>query len=929
MFTQIQLNSAEELFAPLTARVERGVYFARFTHADEALLEALSRLCDEARQSGAVIDGKLPNPEQQHLEYYRNTLGDAVAQSAAEICSALERWTPRLSPAARQLFADGLFEQLTELRRAGKPDGAVKNVYIKLMCWLYYRFERICPRLGGDMPPRIVYCGSGITQHELIMLRLLNRIGADIALIEPAGDEAYLRLDPDSRWSQLFTKPGAPELPNDITARLLIERYNAAHNPIPARRPQQLQAQRPMPQAHSVQPSQRQQAPAQPAQPQSAPRRGVQFTRPDAQQAAADRGGVQFTQPAAPQPGVVNAPPQQPNTRQNIPQLVLPQDVEPAKPRGVQFTQPDASQYGAANTPAQQPPLQQNIPQLVLPGDAAPAKPRGVQFSPAAPSSYGGAQIGGPAAAAQPPRLQLQAEPPRKALRVNEWSPVCRPNDALQSQAQRASDSNEYCSLFVRVEGVDDQLTYPTALYELYSGLMKAKRRVVIVNGELSLPDNAEIQRIRRSQYNDERSMITGMAVNLPASANIDLQRYMRCAFYDTMCLAAEEERNLRRLEVTAVYLLCWLRRFQNELYSGWDGVELPCFIKMGRVATRNEALFIYMVSQLPADVLVFEPDKSLKSELNTPRVHEVIHAQSMPQFVFPTDSSALPSRTVAATAEREINQVLYNNTGVYRNNQFSNARAVPLDCTYDEVFQLWDKELRFRPNFRADGPEVVMPVIYAKISGVERGRDITYWQRLKAHVNSSQYFISSFPHIAPGACAAQRTLANNCFKNGRLLTDRLRTSPNFPFGMLRPEKQEHMLRCLEELLQRGIMRTSGSTGNELTIIATVLSMPDELLKVIHSFSFTGLNPKLVCLSTSEQNASFEDAVFITYLSMIGFDVLMFVPTAFQVIEKHLNDRLPREYIEGEYRYDMNMPNLATVPDGGLIASFIRNIRKR
>ena len=39
---------------------------------------------------------------------------------------------------------------LDSMRRSGKTENMLKNAYIKFMCWLYYKFERIVNQLGEN-----------------------------------------------------------------------------------------------------------------------------------------------------------------------------------------------------------------------------------------------------------------------------------------------------------------------------------------------------------------------------------------------------------------------------------------------------------------------------------------------------------------------------------------------------------------------------------------------------------------------------------------------------------------------------------------------------------------------------------------------------------------------------------------------------------
>ena len=138
-----------------------------------------------------------------------------------------------MSAASRHAFAEGLAQQYGELTRRGKPAGVLKNLYIKLMCWLYYRFERLMPLLGRDDLPKLLYFGEAITAHELTMLAMLRDMGADVLMVLTGGDEAYLRVDPESKRSQLYTGAGMGPFPEDFTLRSFRKEMAATTLPAP------------------------------------------------------------------------------------------------------------------------------------------------------------------------------------------------------------------------------------------------------------------------------------------------------------------------------------------------------------------------------------------------------------------------------------------------------------------------------------------------------------------------------------------------------------------------------------------------------------------------------------------------------------------------------------------------------------------------
>lgn len=147
-------------------------------------------------------------------------------------------------------------------------------------------------------------------------------------------------------------------------------------------------------------------------------------------------------------------------------------------------------------------------------------------------------------------------------------------------------------------------------------------------------------------------------------------------------------------------------------------------------------------------------------------------------------------------------------------------------------------------------------------------------------------------------------------YKNHHLLRDKITSHPDYPYGFLREEIQEHILDKLELLIEEKLIRGTFENGTEYTIIATVLNLPKELLRLIQKFDFTKKNPKVVYINTGEKVLSLEDSILMAFLNLVGFDIVFFVPTGYQNIEKHFNRKVIEEHQAGEYLYDLSVPNL-------------------
>ena len=813
MLNRTEAKDRNDVFTPLSARQPKGVYFLRLSVWSKPLEDFIWQYHEEARQRGIIVENQLGNPDDRQLAYYTDVLGTAFEPTTGFVSAALQKWMPRMSPSSRMEFADSICRQLAEMKAAGKNDNILKNVYIKMMCWLYYKFERSMPFLGGDQVPKVLYEGNSITRHELIFLRMLNAIGTDILLLETQSDDAYMRLDPANAWSQKLNESDAGSFPPDFSLKnLRRERARAAAAPAPRPAiPPRPSAQRPT-------------VPVRPGNPASP-------AGPSARPAASARQG-------------------------------LPAQSRPAAP-----VRPSAS-----------------------PRPAAPAAPQVIDIESRFPA------------------------PARKAC-TNAWMKKAEMDQILQPPVVRGDDPKLFYNAFIRVTGARDKLTYTNELFQLYQQLTVNQRKVLIVDGKIPDATPEEIAKIRRRNYRSPDELIVDLAGNLPSCASVELQRSIQHAFIRSMRDAAKSESNLNKLTVTAVIILCWIQRYQGKLFQGWKENDIPCFIKMGPCETAQEALYVSFLSQLPVDVLVLSPNLNQVCAMQADNLLEIKGNESLPLMPFPKQSGVVQMRTFAAHAEEDLTGILYQDSGIYRNRQFDQAETITLQTTYDEIFILWDQELKYRPNFSTGDHTANIPVLYAKISGVEDGKVLAYWQKIKLLRDAQDtLLITQMPFIRSGDVNPFQALAVKGIKNEKLLREVIKGNRQYPFGLLREEMQEHIFDKLQQMLDQRLIKGTFMNGTEYTILATVLNMKKEVVRLVQGFDFTRKNPKLVVINTKDQLPSLEDAIMLTFLNKLGFDIVLFVPTGYQMIERYLNDNFPVEHQIGEYVYDLSVPDFSKLP---------------
>ena len=753
MFERTDAGRPDDLFLPMIGRSPHGVYFARVCGWNDEAQTCARRFYEAATQRGVVIDGGLQNPDGAQTGYMTDALGPDFRADEGFVADALARWLPAMGAEHRRDLARLMCAEFDAMRGRGKPESALKNLYVKLMCWLYYRFARLMPLLGEDEPPRVLFVCRDISAHEVVMLRLLNGIGADVLLLLTAGEEGYLKHDPDSRHSQpLFSD--APPFPKGWSLRTMRA-----------------------------------------------------------------------------------------------------ENVEKPAPREASVTHPAQIKID--------------------------------------PFSY--------------------FRKPSHEICTNAWMREADYSAILTPAAARGDDPGLYYNAFIRLTGVKDRLTFPGEIHRFYQQLTSSGRPVVIVDEGLSIPGPEEVARIRRRNYRTAEEMVVDLANNLPRCSDDDLERMLQRAFVTTVLEARSPAEPLNRLTVSAVYLLCRILRWHRELFQNYRPGRVPCFILMQGCGDRQEALYPQFLSRLPVDVLILATDLDRPCALEDVRLLDLKGGESLPMPRFPRDAGSLRVRTVAASAEEELGEVLYRDSGLYRNMQFERAEALTLRTTRDEFFLLWDQELCYRPGFAAGKQSVTMPVLYARFFGVERGDIQIYWQRIRQLAEGDVFFRKGFP-VAPGGASPFQPLALRALRGGVLRRNALKSDRQYPFGIIREEMQDHILDKIQLMLDRRLIRGTFENGVEYTVVATVLNMDKQLVRMLQSFDFTRRNPKAVCVAADEGGASLEDAILLTFLNLVGFDVALFVPTGYQTVERYLNDNLPVEHQAGEYMYELRVPELEAMP---------------
>lgn len=496
-----------------------------------------------------------------------------------------------------------------------------------------------------------------------------------------------------------------------------------------------------------------------------------------------------------------------------------------------------------------------------------------------------------------------------KICSCNTWLSGELRKDSLMPRIERGEE-DYYYNMFVRIRGVEDRSTYSQELFHWKMELEKQDRKVIILEG-LQAPTQAEIAEVNLKQYDRPIQLLMDLSNKVRCEINRELEQQAKRAFVELIQEELENSgQNLNRTKGKAVYLVCWFQKYQKQLFDGYGKhLEQNTLFFFGNCKTPFEALFLRFLARMPIDIIVVVPDLSANCILEDPVLFEQKAQDSMKLEHFPRTLQDNAVGTVAFHAEQDLTDTLYQGTGLYRDQQYQKAKILPINTMYEEMYLLWDQEMKYRPNFEIMEDTVIRPVMFTKVSGVKNGNVAEYWQEIRKLVVDDTLVVRSLQEL-DRYLNVNAQIQTAFLKNRKLQRKEIKNHPQYAYGIYRPEVQEYILDKLQELIDSEWIRGTFSQGMEYRIMALVLNLDKEIVRMIQKMDLTKGTPKLLIAHTSEVGISIEGSILLAFLHLVGFDIAVFVPTGYQVMETFIEKQIWVEHQIGEYMYDLNVPDL-------------------
>jgi hypothetical protein len=323
----------------------------------------------------------------------------------------------------------------------------------------------------------------------------------------------------------------------------------------------------------------------------------------------------------------------------------------------------------------------------------------------------------------------------------------------------------------------------------------------------------------------------------------------------------------------------------------------LPGFLWYGST-TESQKWFLKLSAAFGFHIVVFDPtgERWFENALAPQEIHGhnfQVNAEAVPPF--PEEK---PQRigTVAYRATQEVDRLLHHDdSGLYKPFQFKSylTRSIRLKTTLDEAFMLAKERALVRPSFAVERGRVVIPVVFAKVMGIEKDRR-RFWDNIhNLTEREDTKLVRSFPFIEERKGNQQFHYRAALGKDGKLDPEKMKTAHWWRYSKLPDGLQTAICDAIARHVEKPMLLAQPGESFEalqLYAFSQSMSLPDEVIQLIQLFDYPQFVPTVLFYNEEKDGElSRADANAIALIHTFGLDVIIINPQGHQDIEQWID----------------------------------------
>lgn len=317
---------------------------------------------------------------------------------------------------------------------------------------------------------------------------------------------------------------------------------------------------------------------------------------------------------------------------------------------------------------------------------------------------------------------------------------------------------------------------------------------------------------------------------------------------------------------------------------------------------TESQHWFIELSLFLGFDIVYIDISKKYPA----PNLPLITYQEAKPPTPFPAERIAIVS-TVARKASKEFNSLINQGAQViFKPYQFKNAHLISLhlQTTYDELKILGTSSAYVRPAFQTDLSVVTIPTLFAKVNGL-LSNEMDYWEQLKniKNDNPNSTLIYQFPILSNNQnnpkLSKQRQYAQEYAEYREFLF-----SPNFtaetlietdfwPYYKLPTGAQLALANNIVQFVQKSNVLVKHQENQEALkahLFSTLLKIPETWIQYFQATDYPQKVPKIIAFLSEDMDFTREDAILLSFMNRMGFDVILYNPLGQNDIENFISE---------------------------------------
>lgn len=328
---------------------------------------------------------------------------------------------------------------------------------------------------------------------------------------------------------------------------------------------------------------------------------------------------------------------------------------------------------------------------------------------------------------------------------------------------------------------------------------------------------------------------------------------------------------------------------------------------------------YIKFISEIKITTVVIDTLGNSCRSINSNEWVQIDTGNKVEYHKFPT---IVISNTVAYTASREMDTVMYNGQtqGLYRDRQYNSCNVVTLQSTFDEISILWKQDNTVKPSFESTSLSVTVPVFYTKLSGAPSNYEQVLGKLVTKHTvvyyhtyeldrhNPTTMKIHHLVNINGTMFKEQKLM----YKNGKLDIEAIMGYATFTYKHLDTALQYHILSKIDTLIKDNWIEHPNMSTEEFidTVLNTCLNLKKQIQQEMQWYDYTKQSPKLIVICQDESILTIEQSIIITLLHLCGWDIVIAVPTCYNILGGNIKFAEIQNHIIGEPRFDTNIKEL-------------------